>query len=100
MAERDVQVLLSTYNGVRHLPEQLASLSRQTIARRVKLLVRDDGSTDETIELLRAWDPGPLEVDIRTGANVGAVASFGKLMAMADQNAKVFMLCDQDDIWL
>ena len=42
-----VQILLSTYNGARYLPEQLQSLQGQD-HRDIEILVRDDGSWDGT----------------------------------------------------
>lgn len=46
-----VCVLLSTYNGERYLQEQIASVHAQEGVK-VCLIVRDDGSTDSTAELL------------------------------------------------
>ena len=47
-----VQVLLSTYNGETYLKEQLDSiLNQKNVA--VKLFVRDDGSSDGTVDILR-----------------------------------------------
>ena len=46
-----VQVLLSTYNGEAYLKEQLDSiLNQKNVA--VKLFVRDDGSSDGTVDIL------------------------------------------------
>ena len=47
-------VLLSTYNGERYLEEQLESLVKQENVD-VSILVRDDGSTDKTCEILSKW---------------------------------------------
>ena len=46
-----IEVVLPTYNGVAYLQEQVASIHQQTL-RPQRLLVRDDGSTDGTQELL------------------------------------------------
>ena len=49
-----VQVLLSTYNGETYLKQQLDSiLNQKNVA--VKLFVRDDGSSDGTVDILRAY---------------------------------------------
>ena len=46
-----VQVLLSTYNGETYLKQQLDSiLNQKNVA--VKLFVRDDGSSDGTVDIL------------------------------------------------
>lgn len=53
-----VQVLLSTYNGEAYLKEQLDSiLNQKNVA--VKLFVRDDGSSDGTVDILRAYAAAP-----------------------------------------
>jgi len=53
-----VQVLLACYQGEAYLPELLASLDAQRDGREsvpFTVLARDDGSTDGTLDLLRAW---------------------------------------------
>ena len=49
-----IVVLLHTYNGAEYLEEQLQSLLKQDISSKaeVKILVRDDGSTDKTWDIL------------------------------------------------
>ncbi len=49
-----VDILLATYNGAKYLPEQLASLEAQTHAD-WRLIVRDDGSGDGSLGLVRDW---------------------------------------------
>lgn len=46
---KKVQVLLSTYNGEKYLKEQLDSIIAQEGVD-VHILVRDDGSKDDTIK--------------------------------------------------
>ena len=49
-----VQILLSTWNGENWLQELLASLLQQTTDE-WELLIRDDGSQDQTCKLLLEW---------------------------------------------
>ena len=49
---RKVLVLMATYNGEKYLQEQLNSLYEQQDID-VDILVRDDGSKDKTLEILR-----------------------------------------------
>lgn len=94
-----VQVLLSTWNGEAWLSELLESLEQQTFTD-WELLVRDDGSTDKTVKLLRDWQqahPGKmprLEVE---GQHLGCTVSFSNLVMVSD--AEYLMFCDQDDVW-
>ena len=54
MNMKTVRVLLSTYNGEKYLEDQLESLLKQENVK-VDILVRDDGSTDHTIDILERW---------------------------------------------
>lgn len=47
-----VNILLSTYNGEQYLKEQVKSIQDQTY-RDWQLLIRDDGSTDGTVEIIQ-----------------------------------------------
>ena len=92
-----VTVLLSTYNGEKYLPELLESVYAQTDVE-VHLLVRDDGSTDQTIHLLqREQEKGRLQW--YGGDNLGPARSFLALMDSAPQ-CEWYAFCDQDDVWL
>lgn len=100
-APRDVLILLSTYNGARFLEEQVASIRAQTYAD-WHLLVRDDGSTDDTRKLLRGFAAADPRVEIFTDGlgNLGAWRSFGALVnAAATKNPRYVFFADQDDVW-
>ena len=49
-----VLVLMATYNGEKYIQEQLESIFSQENVE-VKVLVRDDGSTDQTTSILDKW---------------------------------------------
>ena len=94
-----VDILLATYNGAGYLPEQLASLERQSF-RDWRLIFRDDGSTDGTVGLVRDWADtcGRPCIELRDlDRRVGPSESFSRLMAASD--APWFAFCDQDDVW-
>ena len=78
-----VQVLLSTYNGETYLKEQLDSiLNQKNVA--VKLFVRDDGSSDGTVDILRAYAALHDNICYLCGENCGVVASFFRLFELSD----------------
>lgn len=94
-----IDVLMSTYNGARFLEAQIDSILDQDY-RDLRLLVRDDGSTDGTMDILRKYasdDPRVVIVEDDCG-NLRAFASFMKLVERSD--ALYFMYADQDDVWL
>jgi glycosyltransferase involved in cell wall biosynthesis len=97
---KKVQVLLSAYNGEQYISEQIQSIFNQTHAA-VSILIRDDGSTDKTIELLDQWvTTHPNKIKLIKGPNVGVVSSFFELLRAADAEADYYCFCDQDDVWL
>lgn len=98
-----VAILLSTYDGARFLPEQLASFDAQDY-RAWLLFWRDDGSIDETPAVMARWSVG--RDDVRTladtGTRRGVLDSFLTLLrtAVADPASDLFAFADQDDVWL
>lgn len=93
---------MSTYNGERFLQEQLDSiLSQQGVE--VCLLVRDDGSSDNTCKILSDYASRYPNIVWKSCENVGFVRSFSSLVRMAttsDIDADYYAFADQDDIWM
>lgn len=71
----NICVLLSTYNGQRFLPQQLKSVFDQTGDFSISILVRDDGSTDQTVKILESW-MSRYAITLEKGNNVGVKESF------------------------
>ncbi len=94
---KNVTVLLSTYNGERYLEEQLESIAFQKGVT-TKVVVRDDGSTDHTHDILEKWRE-KANLSWYTGKNIGPAHSFMDLLKNAD-DACYFAFSDQDDYWL
>lgn len=93
----NVLILLSTWNGMAFLPEQIESLFAQQFDGNLSILVRDDGSSDGTVAYLRGLGD---RVTVIEGENVGPRASFFELLRLARKyDADIFALCDQDDVW-
>ena len=92
-----IVVLLSTYNGEKYLEEQIESILKQRNVE-VFLLVRDDGSSDQTISILKEYqERGCLK--FYTGENKQPAKSFMDLI-YSSPNAPYYAFCDQDDYWL
>ena len=99
---RKVIVLLATYNGAEFLSDQIQSIQGQTISNWT-LLVRDDGSDDNTrdvLETLAAKDKRIRCIHDTCGC-LGAARNFGELMRVAwVEGADIIFFSDQDDFWL
>ena len=94
---KSVVILLSTYNGEKYLEEQLASIFSQTYWQNCTLFVRDDGSKDGTVAILKKYEQeGKLRLEC--GENVGFVRSFFWLINNAPE-ADFYSFADQDDVW-
>lgn len=94
-----VAILLATRNGERFLHEQLASYGRQTF-QNWELYASDDGSTDQTIKILRDFARQQTrKVVVRSGPEQGYSENFMSLVRDASIAADVFAFSDQDDIW-
>ena len=95
--KKSVSVLLSTYNGEKYVKELLDSLHNQ-YGINLTIVVRDDGSKDNTPKILQEYkDKGIIDILI-LGENVGFQKSFHKLLEAAPKS-DYYAFSDQDDIW-
>lgn len=95
-----VDILLSTYNSGEYLEELLESLVTQSFTD-WQLLVRDDGSIDNTLLILsnfRARNSSKITIIDEPKQNLGPKRSFEKLLEYS--SAEYIMFCDHDDYWL
>jgi rhamnosyltransferase len=93
-----VEIVMGTYNGERYLEEQILSLQRQT-HQNWRLLVRDDGSSDGTPEILARLAAEDRRIRILHDdlGNLGFNRNFRHLLTHS--SALYVMYCDQDDVW-
>lgn len=94
-----VDILMATYNGGKYLRNQLLSLQQQTYSDWM-LLVRDDGSTDNTLSILDQFTKTDGRIKIvkeDSGKGLGPGKNFLGLTQYASADYVIF--CDQDDIW-
>jgi rhamnosyltransferase len=102
MDASSICILMATYNGARYVQEQILSIQQQTIRGWI-LLIRDDGSTDDTLPLvdkLAEKDDRIIVLRDSEGPSLGAAQNFGRLIqAGLETSSDIFFLCDQDDMW-
>ena len=88
-------VVIPARNAARFLPEQLASLTRQTYEGSWEVVVADNGSTDGTVEIARAWSDHLPKLRITEAAARGANAA--RNAGAAEAEGEVLAFCDADD---
>jgi hypothetical protein len=102
---KDVAVALCTYNGARHITQQIESVLQQSVLPG-ELRVYDDGSTDDTLRIVAAvWEGRParardvgLHIAPPVRVSYGAAQNFAR--AILDVAQPIVALSDQDDEWL
>ena len=95
----NIQILMSTYNGAPYLETQLNSILAQEIPA-MYLLIRDDGSTDNTTEILETYHQKYPWISYYKGNNIGVQKSFFDLISHSDAKADFIAFADQDDEWM
>lgn len=90
---------MSTYDGETYLEEQVRSILSQD-HERLRLRIRDDGSQDATLEVLRGFAEHDPRVVVESGSNLGLPSAFFRLLDTSSDDADLFALADQDDVWL
>ena len=96
---RKLTILMSTYNGQQYLDKQLKSIYNQRNIEDydVSIIVRDDGSQDDTVRILGSWSDR-MNIIVYREKNVGARESFYWLIKNAPES-DYYAFSDQDDIW-
>ncbi|MCK4004205.1 glycosyltransferase family 2 protein [Streptococcus suis] len=95
-----VNILMSTYNGQQFLSEQICSIKEQSYTDWT-LFIRDDGSSDNTKEILKDFERQDSRIhiiDSDKSDNLGVIKSFHKLVN--HDRADFYFFSDQDDVWL
>ena len=94
-----VKVLLSSYNGENYIDKQITSILNQENVD-ISILIRDDGSKDNTRNLLSKYAENP-HIEVVYGENIGFKKSFSTLVKLAakdDTAFDYFAFADQDDL--
>lgn len=97
---KKILVLLSAYNGEKYIDQQIISILEQKEVE-LWLIIRDDGSKDNTIEEIERISLHHNNITLIKGENVGFIKSFSQLILEANKHKDYdyFAFADQDDIW-
>jgi glycosyltransferase involved in cell wall biosynthesis len=93
-----VSIAMATFNGSKYIQEQLKSFVEQSRLPD-ELVVADDGSSDETLEILERFAlTSPFSVRVyRNESNLGYAQNFSRALGLC--TGDLVFLSDQDDIW-
>jgi len=91
-----VTIAIPTYNGRAHIRDAIASATAQTYAR-VEILIVDDCSTDDTLNISRTFASHRANVILRAGSqNIGLAGNFNRCLRAGSGSWVKFLL--QDDL--
>lgn len=95
-------ILMATYNGAEYIKKQIESICNQDYSY-WKLIIRDDGSNDETLSIIRAFINRGYPINLITNDTDmhGAYVNFWFLINYAKtlDPYDYYFFADQDDIW-
>jgi len=99
----EIDILIATYNGSKHIVQQLESIEKQATNFTFRVIVADDCSKDDTVRKVREYWQGIGKEEINviylnTGENRGVIRNFEFLINQSQ--APYLMFSDQDDVWL
>ncbi|HGW8975904.1 TPA: glycosyltransferase family 2 protein [Escherichia coli] len=97
-----IDVLLATYNGEKYVKEQISSVLNNFDKLKnseCTILISDDGSTDNTVDIIKRMSEEDPRILFLDGNKKGGVKyNFNYLIQHTDADYVFF--CDQDDLWL
>ena len=100
MKNKEVEILLATYNGAQYLREQLESIVNQDCECWV-VRACDDASTDGTYNILKEYQEKYPDKFLLTKNERGFGSAKKNFMNLIKNSTGDYvMCCDQDDVWL
>ena len=90
----NVSVIMATYNGEKYIREQVDSILKQ-LNSDDELIISDDGSSDNTINIVREYKSDIIK--IVSGPGKGVRDNFDFVLRLVEN--EIVMIADQDDIW-
>ena len=92
-----VSILVSNYNYARYIGDALQSALGQTYAN-IELIVCDDGSTDDSVQVIEQYERKDARLRFIRKANGGQGSGFNA--AFAASRGEIIALLDSDDLFL
>lgn len=90
-----ISVCIATYNGEKFIRQQIESIVRQ-LNNEDEIIVSDDGSTDNTLNVVRSFDDRRIKI-------IGGPQKHSPILnfecALNEAKGDFIFLADQDDVW-
>ncbi len=98
MTNPNISVVMAAFNGARYISQQLQSFAQQELLPD-EVVVSDDGSTDDTIAIVKAFaQTSPFSIRLlQNSENVGFAKNFERALSAAVGD--IIFFSDQDDVW-
>jgi glycosyl transferase family 2 len=96
-AEPLVSILVSNYNYGRYVGRAIQSALEQTYAN-IELIVCDDGSTDDSVQVIEGYERTDSRLRLIRKANGGQASGFNAAFAVS--RGEIIALLDSDDLFL
>ena len=93
---------MSTYNGEKFVRAQIDSILKQKDVE-VYLVIRDDGSSDDTVNIINSYAASNPNIFSISSHNLGCKKSFflcAEYVYKRFKDIQYFAFSDQDDVWL
>lgn len=95
-----IDILMATYNGEKYLRPQLDSILQQS-NQEWRLIIRDDCSTDRTVQIIKEYQLlRPEQIVLLQAEQPSGSAQNNFFQLLQYSEAEYIMFADQDDVWL
>ncbi len=91
-----ISVCLASYNGSQYIEQQIQSILNQ-LNSNDELIISDDSSTDETVNLTKSFGDPRIKIHENNKFR-NPVQNFENALKIS--KGEIIFLCDQDDVWL
>lgn len=93
-----IDILMATYNGAKYIRQQILSIIAQT-HNDWRLFVHDDGSTDETVSIIRSFASKDHRVFYCDDGITKLGPGYNFMHLLQYVESPFICFCDQDDVW-
>ena len=94
MSNPKISVIIPVYNGKNYIEECLDSIINQTL-KEIEIICVNDGSTDNSLEILEKYHSKDDRIKIVTKENEGQ--GYARKVGLDNATGTYIMFCDQDD---